>query len=327
MKRIWMLCWIFGMVAILAGCHEKQEAMNQNAGNVSQEAEDEETLQQLNGEKSFVDGLGYEVTVTDMDRVAVCTGSLAHLWQLAGGSLVAVTDDVFEYEPVTLDEDTKNLGDIKRVNVEAILACDLDFIIMSATIKGHAKVRETLKQAGITTAYFEVETFDQYLEVLHTMTLLTGRDDLYRENGLEVKEEVEQQMKRKEESHPRILLLRALTTQMKVQNSENMTGTMLRDLGCENIADSKESLLESLSLEAILTEDPKFIFITVMGDEEQARQLIQKTIFEDAAWGQLSAVKEGRCYILQKNLFHNKPNQRWGESYRILADLLYGKEE
>lgn len=271
---------------------------------------------------TFKDGLGYTVTVDSIKRVGVCSGSLAHLWELAGGSIAAATEDVFDYKPVSLPAKTINIGDLKRVNVEQILSAKLDFIILSATIPGHEKIRDTLNKAGITTAYFEIESFEEYLDALHIMTSLTKRDDLYQVNGREVQEEVKKQIERKKSSHPKILLLQALSTKIKVQDSSTMTGNMLKNLGCMNIADSNNTMLSSLSLEAILKEDPEYIFITIMGDEEHAKQLIQETIYEDPAWSKLSAVKEKHCFLLSKDLFHYKPNQRWGESYKILADLL-----
>ena len=37
----------------------------------------------------------------------------------------------------------------------------------------------------------------------------------------------------------------------------------------------------------------------------------------------LRAVQDGRVYMLDKALFHYKPNERWAESYETLADILY----
>ena len=305
-------CMFLAMLVLVVGCSSSKKN--------EKKVEDKKPMVGVLG--TFKDGLGYTVTVDSMKRVGVCSGSLAHLWQLAGGSITAATDDVFNYKPVSLSAQTINIGDLKRVNVEQILDSNLDFIILSATIPGHEKIRDTLEKAGITTAYFEIESFEEYLNVLHIMTSLTGRDDLYQMNGLKVQEEVKMQIERKNSSHPKILLLQALSTKIKVQDSSTMTGNMLKDLGCVNVADNDKTLLSSLSLEAILKENPEYVFITIMGEEEQAKQLIQKTIYEDPAWSNLNAITEKHCYILSKDLFHYKPNQRWGESYRTLADLL-----
>lgn len=34
-------------------------------------------------------------------------------------------------------------------------------------------------------------------------------------------------------------------------------------------------------------------------------------------------MKEDRYIVLPKDLFHYKPNNRWGESYQYLGEILY----
>ena len=41
----------------------------------------------------------------------------------------------------------------------------------------------------------------------------------------------------------------------------------------------------------------------------------------------LSAVKNGKVYYLEKSLFHNKPNSRFAEAYKVLAQYLYPDAE
>ena len=60
-----------------------------------------------------------------------------------------------------------------------------------------------------------------------------------------------------------------------------------------------------------------------MGDEEAALSYVNTLITENPAWQDLSAVRNGRYVILPKDLFHYKPNDRWGESYEYLAEILY----
>ena len=124
-----------------------------------------------------------------------------------------------------------------------------------------------------------------------------------------------------------MLYIRAFSTGAKAKDSTSMTGKMLADLGATNIADLQPSLLEDLSMEEIIKQDPDFIFVTTMGSSEEAAIEYLKTEVEsNPAWNELSAVKNGRYIVLDKALFHYKPNARWGESYEILADCLYGEE-
>ena len=47
------------------------------------------------------------------------------------------------------------------------------------------------------------------------------------------------------------------------------------------------------------------------------------TFESNPAWTGLSAVRNGRYVLLPRDLFHYKPNARWGERYAYLAKILY----
>lgn len=274
---------------------------------------------------AFTDSLGREVSVASYEKTTVASGSLAEIWQLAGGELFGVTSDAFSGHDLGLSDEVKVYGDVKNPSVEGMIADGADFVILSETISGHVKLEETLENAGITAAYFDVESFGDYLSMLKVCTDITGHSELYEQNGEAVKKEVEAAIKKSEEhTPPNILLLRAYSTGIKAKGSDNMTGQMLADLGCVNIADSDTSLLEELSLESIILADPDHVFITTMGeDEEAAIAQYETTLASNPAWQELSAVKNDRVHILPKDLYHYKPNARWGEAYENLEGILY----
>ncbi len=273
----------------------------------------------------FTDALGVNMTVENPQRTAVLSGSYADAWLLAGGSLFAVTEDAKGV--ITADDDMVMLGDLKNPSIETLIAEDVDFIILSAAIKEHVNLKDTLERAGINAAYFEVETFGDYADMMRIMTDITGRKDLYKTNVEDVRLEIEEQLDRVDGSNPTVLFLRAYSTGVKAKGSNSMTGQMLKDLGCVNIADSEDSLLEDLSMEAIIAAEPDYIFVTTMGEsKEAAMDMVEELLVSNPAWNGLKAVKNNHYYVLPKELFHNKPNERWGESYRILADYLYEKK-
>ena len=101
---------------------------------------------------------------------------------------------------------------------------------------------------------------------------------------------------------------------------------MVAGVGCVNIADSNDSLLETLSMEYIIEQDPEYIFFTQHGDDkEKVEANIQNFITENPAWSELTAVKEGRVYMMEKDLYTLKPNDRWGEAYEKLEAILAGE--
>ena len=94
------------------------------------------------------------------------------------------------------------------------------------------------------------------------------------------------------------------------------------------IADSDESLLDDLSMEAIIAADPQYIFVTIQGnDSDAAMKNVEDLLTSNPAWASLTAVKNDHYYILDKRLFNLKPNAKWGEAYKQLADILYPEAE
>ena len=278
--------------------------------------------------RRFTDSLGHEVILEGAPkRVAALLGSYAEAWVLAGGgeSLVAVTQDAFDERGMELGEETANLGQSHEPNLEALLAAEPDLVLLSADLDGQLALKDSLAAAGIAAAWFKVERFEDYQTMLKVFTDLTGREDLYQEHGLDIHRRI-QEIKANvpQGDQPTVLLLRAFSSNVKAKNSDNTAGVMLRDLGCINIADRDSSLLEDLQMEAILTADPEHIFVVTMGsDTEKALDHLKQLFESDPAWQSLTAIREDQVHVLDKKLFHYKPNARWGESYEVLFRILY----
>jgi len=97
------------------------------------------------------------------------------------------------------------------------------------------------------------------------------------------------------------------------------------DMGCVNIADGDKGLLENLSVESVIRDEPYHIFVVTMGDNtEAAKASLDSLMEENPAWASLSAVKEGRLHIMDRELFNMKPNARWGTAYEKLYEKLAG---
>lgn len=276
---------------------------------------------------SFTDSLGNLVELKEKPkRVVSLVGSYSETWILAGGDVVGVTDDVVKEERFELTEDISVVGTVKDPNVEEVLALAPDFVLLSPDIENHLKIIDTLKSAKIAYAFFKVEYFEDYLRMLDICTDITGNKDLYEENGVKVKNEIEDILAKIEDrasDKPSVLFVRAFSSGAKAKKDDNLACKMLEDLGTINIASKHPSLLEELSIEEIIAEDPDYIFVTTMGNTEKAIEALKNGIEKNPAWSNLTAVKNDRYIILPKELFHFKPNAKWGESYRYLAEIIY----
>lgn len=314
MKRI---CMILAVLAvILCGC----ENADKGGTGLSNRA------------ITFTDALDRTVTVDQPKRVAALLGSFAEVWVLSGGDLVAAPEDAWSDFSLELPN-TVNIGGAHSPNLEMVLSSNPDFVIASASTTSNVEMKDTLEAVGITVAYFDVDHFEDYLNMLDICTDITGRKDLFEQNGTQIQQQIhsiKQQINaaKLSEQERTVLLLRASSGFVKAKGSTGtILGEMLADIGCINIADSDTSLLETLSAESVIRKNPRHIFVVTMGDDTQkAMDQLQKMMDENPAWGMLDAVKEDRMYVMDRKLFNIKPNARWAESYDTIKALLLGEQ-
>ncbi|MBQ7083525.1 MAG: ABC transporter substrate-binding protein [Oscillospiraceae bacterium] len=283
----------------------------------------------LAGGMTVEDDLGRTVAVEPPRRVAALLGSFADIWYLAGGEVIACADDAWEDFDLPLREDAVNLGMTKNLSLEKLLAAQPDLVLASCNTQLNLDWMETLEAAGIPTLYFDISDFNDYLRMLKTCTDITGRADLYEQNGLAVQAQIDDVLEKSRarlegKEPPTVLNLRASATYLRAKNSrDNVLGEMLAALGCRNLADSEASLLENISIEVILQDPPDYIFFVQQGDDKEGIQkAIDAFLQENPALASLDAVKEGRVYVMDKSLYTLKPNDRWGEAYEKLEAIL-----
>ena len=313
MKRIIVIVLLLSTLFSATACNGNDENGNESTVN-------------------FTDALGREVSVQkNPERVAALLGSFADVWMLAGGELCATAEDAWEDFGLDLGN-AVNIGGAHSPSLELLISADPDLVIASASTASNVEMKETLEAMGITVAYFDVDNFEDYLNMLNICTDITERKDLYEQNGLAVKAQIDHIKAQYAESNipdtqRKVLLLRAASSFVKAKGSRGtILGEMLSDMGCINIADSNTGLLENLSVEAIIREEPHHIFVVTMGsDTEAARQSLENLMKENPAWNTLDAVKNGRLHVMDKTLFNLKPNDRWAESYEILYEKLTKK--
>lgn len=333
MKRCAFL--LLAVLLVLSGCSAQSPSSSSTeasapssaieSSSLESSSQEETPSQSSTGEVEITDTNGATLSVPENPRVVSLYGSYAEAWLLAGGQVVGVTQDAIDERNLDLPQETSVVGSVKEPNVEEIIALEPDLVILSSDIAAQVDLQDTLETAGLSCAYYRVDTFEDYDFMMQQFCAVTGRDDLYQTNVTQVADQIAQvkDTAANAETHSNVLLIRAFSTGIKAKTDDELAGVILNELGAHNIADDHPSMLEDLSLEEVISADPDYIFVTTMGDEQKALDYLDSLIAENPAWSELTAVKENHYVVLPKDLFHYKPNNRWGESYEYLAEILY----
>ena len=275
---------------------------------------------------TFTDSEGEIVELSHKpQKTAVLFSSLAECWIEAGGEVYVTVGESVERGLVKEETELVDKGAGKTVDTEKLISLEPDFVICSADIASHRDVASALKKAKIPVAMLRMDTFEDYLTILRTLTKITGKTENNEQFGENATSEIEQIISGgKRENNPKILFVRSGSSYSSAKAKkadDNFAAKILEDLGCVNIADKAETLLDNLSAEVILKENPQYIFVSVMGDYDNSKAYMQELLAKKE-YASLDAVKNGRVYFLPKELFQYKPCGRWAESYRYISSIL-----
>jgi len=255
-------------------------------------------------------------------RTVVCLNSLLDLWYMAGGEAVARVRGTVNVPDEA--RDIVDLGSFSRVNMETIMELEPDFIIFSHTQRDK---RDFFEAEGVPAVSINYKNYDDFRVVLDLFSRLTGNREFYETDLVGIQRQVQAVIDQVPEGEgPRFCILFATTNYVKVETQNSLTGHNLMLLGGRNIYTDdtvEEAERVDLSLEYILEQDPDVIFTTTMGDEEKCLEQIRRDVESSDIWGELSAVKEGRFYVLDKEYSVYKPNRSYPETFALEAELLY----
>ena len=275
---------------------------------------------------TFTDSEGAIVELSHKpQKTAVLFSSLAECWIEAGGEIYATVGESIDRGLAKEGTELVDNGAGKTIDIEKLISLEPDFVICSADIASHHDVASALKKAKIPVALLRMDTFEDYLTILKVLTKITGKTENYEQYGINAESEIEQIISNgKRADNPKILFVRSGSSYSSAKAKkadDNFAAKILEDLGCINIADQAEILLDNLSAEVILKENPEYIFISVMGDYDNSKAYMQE-LLSKKEYASLDAVKNGRVYFLPKELFQYKPCSRWNESYRYISSIL-----
>ncbi len=272
---------------------------------------------------TFTDSLGNEVVLAEKpERVAVLFSSLCNVWKNAGGeALITVGESI---ERGFCDEATAlvDSGAGKSINTELLISLEPDFVIYSSDVPAQKNAGELLSKSGVPSAAIRLDSFADYLSALEIFCDITGKRENYILYGEKVKAEADLIIKeaRQDKLSPKILFVRSGSSQSSCKAKkadDNFAAKMLEELGCINIADKAPVLIDGLSAEVVLKENPDYIFISLMGDEELSRAFMEKTL-EGDAYKKL----DSKIIFLPKELFQYKPCEKWADAYAFLRNAL-----
>lgn len=288
---------------------------------------------------TFTDASGREsVTVMkNPQKVALLYGSYTSLWYEAGGTAYMTVGgtSIPLYEEQIGRDITKDEGVILAANgssasswdIEAMIALEPDLIICSTSMKGYATISGPAEAAGIPVVAVTYENVQDYLKWFKVFCNLNDKAELWDEVADKTAQGILDIIAKvpSDVEAPRVVSI-AMYDTPKLYTGASMNGAMIYELGAVNVADPDNDATAAsfeFSMEDLYAADPDIIFMVETDRTGDSKANMEAKVSEDPVWNSLTAVKNGKVYVLEMGVYLNRPNHRFDEAYKGIAEYLY----
>ena len=261
-------------------------------------------------------------------RVVIGYGSLAKVWDLAGGRAVAVpTLPSKDALPASM-RNLPSSGTPQIPNVEAIAAMKPDLVLLMGHLPRHRDCAELLRSMKIDTVCVTYNTYRDFHELLEFFCRVNGRKLEDVPEAKKVIADVQAVCEKvKGRPAPRCAILFASAAGFSLESRSSNNGIMLEMLGGKNILEKSSNRRVKFSYEKLLMENPDVIFVVTMGKAPALKKKFEKEFASQPAWKSMKAVKGNRVHFLPSRLFLYMAGPDYPEAFRYMAKLLYPDPE
>lgn len=229
--------------------------------------------------------------------------------------------------------EVEEIGSSFSPDFEKVLAVGTELLIGDSLFK--EKIDATAKQYGIDTFYIDTSTYESFL---------FGIDELGRKIGKE--EEATNIIARFQaplnnlkniNKDLKVAIIFGTSESNMLATEDTYVGSLIKALGLKNVVteitgstslssevNETNSSYVNLNLEQLLQNQPDVILRFGHGNIEEANRAFEKLFNENPAWKNLEAVKNGKIYDLDPNIFGSSANNHVDEALMHLGEIFNG---
>ena len=318
--KIWLAA---GIIMISGGLFAKEEDSSKRSCVIEENA------------KSLValDADGKKIKLSkNPRRTIIGFTSFVSLWYYAGGKAVGIPSSRTRENIPYGAAKVARVGAFSNLNMEKIISLRPDLVILYANVNSQRAVRDILASSNIETILLSYRNYSDFMRILDLFVRLNTENPKKGKRASSVVKRIDAiRKKTKNLKGPRFLSFLFSGGGLSAETNLANTAHMAMLLGGKNIVTGenvpKGSSRISFSVEKVMMEDPDIILVTTMGNAKKLSSKMKKMLTDDPVWASLSAVKAGRIYFLPNELFLYRANEKYADSFFMLAKLMYPKEK
>ncbi|MDI6799124.1 MAG: cobalamin-binding protein [Actinomycetota bacterium] len=245
---------------------------------------------------SMTDDLSRQVSLSgEVKRIiSLAPSNTEILFSLGLGDKVIAVTDFCDYPKEALGKD--KIGGFSEPNVEKIIELEPDLILATGM---HEKYIEQFDELGLTTFVLDPKRISDILAAIERVGKLTAKEERAKElvSGMREKlAEIDEKLSSLKDEERPLTYYEIWNDPIMTVGSNSLIGEAVTKAGAKSIGDGLAGEYPKISLEVLVEKDPKIIIAPKgsMGDP--------KSISERKGWENISAVKEGRVFVVDEDV-------------------------
>lgn len=225
-----------------------------------------------------------------------------------------------------LPERYKGASEIGRPmepDVEKVTALTPDlFISVNSLQEANEK---KLTDQGIKSMFVQTDSYEHVLETMTMLGKTVGKEAEAKAFVDETRAKAEEIIKAAEgKESPKVLFLFGSPKSIMVGTKESFTGSLMEALKIHNIATDLNltGTYVPLNLENVVAAKPDIILRLTHANPQESQKMLDKEFSENAIWKNMDAVKNGKVYDLDINVFSVSGNIKLVEAMEALSKMI-----
>jgi iron complex transport system substrate-binding protein len=265
---------------------------------------------------SFTDSAGTTVTFKEAPKriISYSPGATETLFAIGAGSQMVAADQFSDYPDAA-----KALPKVEYSNPspEPAVAFKPDLVIIATRQEGQAGQFRAL---GLPVVLLrEPETVAGVLTQIRSLGRIAGKADEAERLAAGLQQRIDRVNAAVSSRKDGPLVFYEITPDLYTVSPSSFIGNILSLMKARNVAEGQSSPFPQISAEAVIKANPSVILLADSGD--QGGQTID-TVRARPGWSSVTAVKLGRVYTLDGNVF-SRPGPRVVDALEQLQPLLY----
>ena len=292
--------WLWGLlfaIAVLAGCNS-DEAPDQTATTESAQTTGEE------------------------HRIIAGTVVMAQILDRLNLDAIAIPETVKEL-PARFD-DLPNIGNAMEPDMEMVKSLNPTEVLSVSTLEYDLK--DKFEQLRIPVDFVDLTSIDSMLAEIEELGARYNRQQQAEDLVNELQAEMEAvELIANENGKPKVLILLSVPGSYLVATEHSYAGDLVRIAGGENVMAGQEAEYLASNTEYLYDANPDIILRLAHGMPDEVIEMFDEEFKTNGVWKHFNAVKNGRVYDLEEELFGTTAALNVPEALNQLVEIFYNE--